>query len=30
MQIIKTIINMDDIRQERSNDGTTLKLKKKI
>ena len=28
MRIINVIINMDDIRQERSDEGTTLKLNK--
>ena len=30
MQIINIIINMDDIRQERPNEGPTLKLNKKF
>ena len=30
MRIINIIINMDDIRQERSNEGPTLKLNKKF
>ena len=30
MRIIITIINMDDIRQERSNEGATLKLNKRF
>ena len=29
MQIINIIINMNDIREEMSNEGPTLKLKKK-
>ena len=30
MRIINIIINMDDIRQERSNEGPTLKLNKRF
>ena len=30
MRIINTMINMDDIRQERSNKGPTLKLNKDL
>ena len=30
MQIINVIINMDDIRQERSNEGPILKLNKRF
>ena len=30
MRIINAIINMDDIRQERSDEGPTLKLNKRF